>query len=171
MKGPKIMVFHIRQLLKTGAFILAGIVIILLLIWVLTPDRDSREPRSARPGTSQTRQAGTITLSADEAFGQVLFMPGSYSSVIVLDDNNVYVTVTVDAFSITDVRLSNMAYAQQTLYPLFIPVMEILRSDILAYQTTNVNIPEQGPFTGMILLEAINMALNQAYANVIVTGL
>jgi hypothetical protein len=169
MKGPIIKVFHIRQLLKSGAFILAGLLIILLLIWVLSPkERNDRErvPRVMAPTSS-----AYLTFNADDVFGHVLYIPGSYRSVIVLDDNNVYITVTVDAFNITDVTLSNMAYAQQRLYPLFMPVMDILRHDILLYQTTNVSLPYHGPQTGQILLEAINMALNQAYARIVSTGL
>jgi len=169
MKGPIIKVFHIRQILKSGAVILAGLLIILLLIWVLAPNR-GQDTRGQR--TDETsRSAASFTLSVDDAFGHVLYMPGSYRSVIVLDDNNVYITVTVDAFSITDVTMSNMAYAQQRLYPLFVPVMDQLRHDILMYQTTNVALPENGPQTGQVLLEAINMALSQAYANIITTGL
>ncbi|MCL2704353.1 MAG: hypothetical protein FWE91_12240 [Defluviitaleaceae bacterium] len=166
MKGPKIIVFHIRQLLKTAAFVLAGLLIIFLLIWVLAPkEQGGREPRSSG------QSPAALTLSADEAFGQVLYIPGSYSSVIVLDDNNIYVTVTVDAFSITDVRLTNMAYAQQRLYPLFTPVMEQLRHDILLHQTTRVEPPEDGPQTGLLLLEAINIAIGQAFAHTVTTGL
>jgi len=163
------MVFHIRQIIRTALFVLAGILLILLLVWILTPNNDQNNDNH---GSAQRGGVGSsLTLTSDEAFGNVLFVPGTYNSAIVLDDGNIYITVTVDAFNILDIQMSNISHAQQTFFPLFEPVMELLRHDILYRQTTNIPLPDQGPMTGQVLLEAINLALNQAFANPITTGI
>jgi hypothetical protein len=160
MKGPKIIVFHIRQLLRTGAFVLAGLVVILLLIWALMPKSDG--------GAAPSANLGGLQPGGGE---DALFIPGEYSSYIVLDSTPVYVTVAVDHDRITDVRLANLLETQEQMYPLFRPVMETLKADILEYQTTEVTLPAEVTQTGQVLLDAINIALSQAYANVISTGL
>ena len=167
MKGPKIMVFHIRQLLKTGAFVVAGLLIIILLIWALSPGGGNEQNFTQAGATPAPSPRGAVSL--EDRFSDVLFMPGSYSSVIVLDNQALYIIVDVNAFAITDIRMANMAEAQQLRFPLFEPVLETLRHDILHYQTTNVSLPELWPLTGQIILEAINVALGQAFINPIVT--
>lgn len=167
MKGPRIIVFHIRQLLKTAAFVAAGLLIIILLIWVLSPGRGDAQSM-ARARTTPTPTVGG-SLHVEDPFAHVLFVPGSYSTAIILDEQALYITVDVNAFAITDVRITRMAEAHQYRFPLFAPVLSTLRHDILLNQTTDVALPELWPQTGLILLEAINIALSQAYIDPIVT--
>ena len=109
--------------------------------------------------------------SVSDIFGHILYIPGAYSAAIVLESGVVYVTVTVDAFNITDVRLTNMGYVQLIRYPLFLPVMETLRHDILAAQSVDIEPPAMWPSTGQLLLDAINVALGQAYVHTIHPGI
>ncbi|MCL2407532.1 MAG: hypothetical protein FWC95_06345 [Defluviitaleaceae bacterium] len=165
MKGPKIMVFHIRQLIKTAVFVVAGVAIILLLIWLLSPggDGDERGARRDAP-RERNRQAASFTLSAEEAFGSILFLPGTYRTAVMMGEETVYVKVTVDAFHIVDIALSGISYDHAEMFPLVNPILAALRHDILHYQSLSVSLPTEGPITGQILLDAVTQAINQAYA-------
>lgn len=157
MRGPKFIVLHIRQLIKFGALALAGLLIIILLVWVLSPKE--------RP------VSGQLTQTDEPADADTLYNAGVYHSYIILDSKALGVSVTVSGEKITDINLNDMDEGQALLYPLFAPVMETLSDAILRYQTTSVEPPLECRQTGLILLEAINIALSQAYSNVITTGL
>jgi len=135
MGGVKVFVLRLKDVIRTGLFVLAGLLLICILVWALLP----KKPAAA-----------------------TLYEPGVYSAQIVLHSKPVNVEVTVSTNEITDITLTGMAETQAVFYPLFRPTMEHIAKEVLASQTTDIASPVDSAFTSGILLRAIRAALAQA---------
>jgi len=118
-----------------GIFILAGLAVLIALIFLLQPKKEK---------------------------GEAMYNPGTYTAQIVLHNKPVLVEVTVTADEITAVGLTDLEESQEVFYPLFRPTMDELSKEVVLYQTANIPVGDEAPVTGKILLEAINNALLQA---------
>lgn len=141
MGGTKIFVLQLKELIKSAIFALAGLALIILLIYLFVP-HDKEQP--ATPSSA------------------ALYQPGTYSSEIILHNNPVQVDVTVSDNEIISVSMQNMAENQEVFYPLFEPAMETLSQAILENQSLEITPSADYPVTGGILLKAVNAALEQA---------
>ena len=139
MGGTRIIVLQLREIIKTAVFVLLGLAVILLLIYLFIP-RNKPEVRSD------------------------LYIPGTYTAEIILHNNPVEVGVTVSEDKIIGVTMTNMAEIQEVFYPLFQPAMADLSKAIVESQSTDVVLSMDYPITGQIILDAVNAALSQAQA-------
>jgi len=137
MGGTRIMVFQLKELIKTGIFALLGLVLIIALIIFLLPDK-----------------------SKDAAAGG--YVPGTYTAQIILHSKPVDIAVTVSDKEITNIQLMNMQAEQEVFYPLFKPTLDDLTKEIIRYQTTQIATSKDTAVTSQILLDAVNAALQQA---------
>lgn len=133
--GTKIVVVQLKELIKTAIFAVIGIALIVLLIYFFIPKEGKTE---------------------------ALYVPGTYSSEIVLHNNPVSVEVTVSDNMITGIQLMNMGQTQEVFYPLFEPTMEELAQEIIDNQSTDVSTSTDVSVTSKIILDAVDMALEQA---------
>jgi len=136
MRGTKIFVLQLKDLIRTGIFILVGLLVITLLIWVLLPKKP--------------------------AASAALYIPGTYSAQIILHNKPVTVEVTVSDSAIIDVALMGMVQTQDVFYPLFRPTMNQLSLEIIEKQSVDITADADAAFTSDILLTAIRTALEQA---------
>jgi len=136
MGGVKVFVLRLKDVIRTGLFVLAGLVLILILVWALLPKK----------------AAPTATL----------YEPGVYAAQIILHNKPISVEVTVSEDEITNIVLTGMAETQAVFYPLFQPTMDRLAREILTSQTTEIEAPADSAMTSDILLRAIRTALAQA---------
>jgi len=90
------------------------------------------------------------------------FVPGTYTSYIIIHNQPITVSVTVDEDEIIDITLSELAQSQEVFYPLIRPTMAQLSQQVLSNQSTNIEAPTEAAITSRILLDAINNALLQA---------
>ncbi len=135
MGNTKIIVLQMKQIIKSGILILIGLVLIGVLIYVFSPHGDS---------TSS------------------LYIPGCYSSEIILHNNPIEVMVEVDESKILAIKIKDINKAQEVFYPLFKPTMEMLSREIIQYQSLNIPTINDYSVTGKILLSAVNNALQKA---------
>ena len=140
MGGTRIVVWKMKDLIKIGIIAVVGLAAIIALVIALTP--------------SGGGSAGTS--------GRAVFVPGTYSAQIILHNEPVSINVTVTEREITAVEMGEMMPSQQVMYPLFVPTMEALSREIIRRQTTNVTIDSGAVVTSSILLNAVNVALEQA---------
>jgi uncharacterized protein with FMN-binding domain len=138
MSGTKIMVFQLKELIKTGVFALIGLVLIVALILFLLP-KDNGAPTG--------------------------YVPGTYAAQIILHSNPVDIEVTVSDKEIVGIELKNMKTEQEAFYPLFKPTLATLSEQILRYQTTKIATKKETAVTSQILLDAVDAALRQAVAD------
>ena len=136
----KIVVLRMKEIIYTAIFIGLGILLILLLLVMFRPGKDST-PASANPS----------------------YIPGIYTSAITLGAQEINVEVTVDADRITSITMTPLSDAVETMYPLMQPSLSNLTSQILSSQSLeNLSYPEETRYTSQVLLNAVRKALKKA---------
>lgn len=145
----KIVVLHVKELIYTGIFAVLGILFIILLIIMFLPKDEKKETMS------------TVTQTTTNSY-----VPGVYTTSLILNDNVVEIEVTVDEKNINSIRLVNLDEAVATMYPLIQPSFEELANQIIVNQSLeNITYPDESKYTSMILLDAITASLNKALEN------
>lgn len=139
----KIVVLQLKELIYTGIFIVLGILFVILLVIMLKP-KDSKKTN-------------------DDAS---IYVPGKYTTSLVFNDTTIDVEVTVDADSITSIRLNNLDETVSVMFPLMEPALEELSSQIIENQSLDgVTYSDENKYTSMVLLNAITTSLEQAKNN------
>ena len=142
----KIVVLHLKELIYTGIFAVLGILFIVLLIIMFLPDKDEKESA----GITDT----------------VTYVPGIYTTSLLLNDNVLDIQVTVDEFRINDVAIVNLDDAIATMFPLIKPAFDSIASQVRENQSTeNINFANESKYTSMVLINAIQASLDKATAN------
>ena len=145
----KIIVLHVKELIYTGIFAVLGILFIILLIIMFLPKDEKKETMS------------TMTQNSSNTY-----IPGVYTTSLILNDNVVEIEVTVDEKNINSIRLINLDEAVTTMYPLIQPSFEDLANQIIVNQSLEgITYPDDSKYTSMILLNAITTSLNKALEN------
>lgn len=139
----KILVFHMKELVYTGIFVVLGILFIILLAIMFLPGRD------------KNKDVSTETAS--------LYVPGVYSTSISLGSRTVDVEVIVDTQSIQSVTLKNLDEAVTTMYPLIQPAFEDIISQFEETGSLDeITYSDDNKYTSMVLLDAIRSSLDKA---------
>ncbi|MDD3369175.1 MAG: hypothetical protein PHP50_09870 [Lachnospiraceae bacterium] len=140
----KIVVFHAKELIYTGIFLVLGILFVLLLFIMFSPEKKA----------VQTSVSPVATPS---------YIPGVYTTSILLGDQTVDVEVVVDEDHISSVRLVNLDEAVTTLYPLVEPAFAELADQIYENQSLeNITYQEENRYTSLLLLQAVKTSLDKA---------
>jgi len=147
MGGTKIFVLQMKDLIRIGLFTLLGLALVILLLVLLVPRGRGSGPED------------------DQAYGAARFIPGTYASTIVLNNEPVQVRVTVSEDDILMVYLAGMDDVQRTFYPLFEPRMNDLAEEVLRHQSAYIEPRTDYPVTTGILHEAVIAAIRQAYVD------
>ncbi|MCL2528142.1 MAG: hypothetical protein FWE42_06945 [Defluviitaleaceae bacterium] len=148
MGGTRIFVLQMKDLIRIGIFALLGLALIILLLVLLVPRGRGAVPEEEAMYTASGR-----------------FVPGTYVSTIVLNEEPVQVRVTVSEDEILVIYLAGMDETQRTFYPLFEPRMSDLAEEVLRYQSVDITPRTDYPVTTGILHEAVIAALHMAYAD------
>ena len=139
----KIVVLHLKELIYTGIFAVLGILFIILLIIMFVPK--NKEENNAVENPAAT------------------YVPGIYTTSLILNDNAVDVEVTVDETNINDIRIVNLDEAVTTMFPLLEPSFDDLANQIKTSQSLeNITYSEENKYTSMVLLSAIRASLDKA---------
>jgi len=162
----KIVVLHMKELIYTGIFVALGILFIVLLIMMFLPGKENSE--TAPPETQNMEETGDTlpseTDTGDTTVGSdAIYIPGIYTTELVLNDQAIDVEVIVDQNYISSIRLVNLNEAVTTMYPLLQPTFETLCEQIYEKQTIeNITYETDSKYTSLVLLEAIKNSLEKA---------
>ena len=140
----RFVVLRMKDIIRTGIFVIVGIILLIVLIRAIIPNSQA------------------ASTSGEAAFGA--FIPGTYTSYIIIHNQPIVVSVTVDDERIVDIVLSDLAESQEVFYPLIRPTMALLSQQVIDTQSTDIQAPAEAAMTSRILLDAINNALAQAAA-------
>lgn len=139
----KIVVLHLKELIYTGIFAALGILFIVLLIIMFLP------------GKKETAKETMANVSA--------YVPGIYTTSLVLNDNTLDIEVVVDENHINSIRLVNLSDAITTMYPLIEPSFDDIANQIEENQTLDgITYSDDNKYTSLILLDAIQSSLEKA---------
>lgn len=139
----KIVVLHLKELIYTGIFALLAVLFIVLLIIMFVPKNKEEKGVPEAP--------------------QSTYVPGIYTTSLIINDKVVDVEVTVDETNINDIRIVNLDEAVTTMFPLLEPVFDDLANQIRAHQSLeNITYSDDNKYTSMVLLNAIKASLDKA---------
>lgn len=139
----KIVVLHTKEVIYTGIFVVLAVVLAVLLFLMFGKNKN-----------------------ADPASADAIYHAGVYTSPITLNDNTFDVEVKVDENHINSISLINLSETTTAMYPLVEPALDALSDQIYTSQSTeNITYSEENKYTSMLLLEAIDNALEKARKN------
>lgn len=137
----KIVVLRMKELIYTGIFVALGIILILLLVFMFAP-------KDSKPASTDTSDK---------------YVPGVYTSSIMLNGNAVDIAVTVDKDAIASIQMVNVSETVATMYPLMEPALDNLAEQIIASQSLDhITYPEENQYTSLVILDAVERALQKA---------
>ena len=138
----KIIVLRMKELIYTGIFIVLGLLLIILLIVVFSPKKSEE---AASPTKEPT------------------YVPGIYTTSLMLNDRTVDIAVTVDENNINDIRMVNLDEAVTTMFPLLEPAFDDLANQIVRNQSvSDISYSDDNKYTSLVLLDAIKTSLGRA---------
>ena len=137
----KIIVLRMKELIYTGIFIVLGLLLIILLIVVFSP---KKREEAASPTQEPT------------------YVPGIYTTSLMLNDRTVDIAVTVDENNINDIRMVNLDEAVTTMFPLDDLANQIVRNQ----SVSDIAYSDDNKYTSLVLLDAIKTSLGKAKTGV-----
>jgi len=169
----KIVVLHMKELIYTGIFAALGILFVILLVMMFLPKEDSGNTSATRTGnlseTPASNQDVTFGMGNETAsagtHNDALYIPGIYTTELVLGEQSIDVEVIVDKTSITSIRMINLDEAVTTMYPLLQPTFDSICEQVYELQTLEgVTYSTDSKYTSLVLLEAIGHSIDKATA-------
>ncbi|MCI8800589.1 hypothetical protein NSB25_09920 [Acetatifactor muris] len=144
----KIVVLHMKELIYTGIFAVLGILFVVLLIMMFLPDKDKDGTPGQEPDIAETAS---------------LYIPGIYTTELVLGTQSIDVEVIVDKDSITSIRMVNLNDAVTTMYPLLQPTFDSICEQVYDQQSLeHITYTSDSKYTSLVLLQAIQNSLDKA---------
>ena len=146
----KIVVLHMKELIYTGIFAVLGLLFLVLLIMMFLPGKGKEAVPSPTP-------------QPDAAETASLYIPGIYTTELVLGSQSIDVEVIVDKDTITSIRMVNLNEAVTTMYPLLQPTFDSICEQVYIQQSLeNITYTADSKYTSLVLLEAIQNSLDKA---------
>ncbi len=92
-----------------------------------------------------------------------MYVPGVYTSSVLIDQNAFDVQVSVDENHINSIELINLDESMETMYPLLGPTLDELSEQIISAQSvSDITYSKNNQYTSMLLANAVNDALEKA---------
>jgi uncharacterized protein with FMN-binding domain len=169
-----------KELIYTGIFAALGILFIVLLVFMFKPDKDDSSNPPIDNGSTEeavgqstsddiyqsTASEDTSSATNDRSSTSpsgTAYIPGIYTTELVLNDQVVDVEVIVDKESISSIRLVNLNESVSTMYPLLQPTFDALCQQIYERQSLqNITYDTDSKYTSLVLLQAIEHSLEKA---------
>ena len=120
----KIVVLHMKEIIYTAIFAALALLVIVLLIFMFgTGKKDSAVKNEKQ------------------------YTPGTYTSTLTLNNTNLEVEVSVDAYKINSIRFSNLDETVTTMFPLIQPAIEEIAEQIYETQSPDsITLSEDTPY-------------------------
>ncbi|MCM1273498.1 MAG: hypothetical protein NC225_11070 [Clostridium sp.] len=139
--NTKIIVLKSKELIYTGIFIILGVLLVLLLFYMFSPNDKPKQD------TASTEAVTT-------------YAPGIYTSSLNLGGAQLQVCVTVDKDTISHVDIKNLDETVTAMYPLITPSLDEINSQITSVSSLNeITYSSDTQYTSIIIMEAVKQAL------------
>ncbi|MBE5884053.1 MAG: hypothetical protein E7291_06515 [Lachnospiraceae bacterium] len=154
----KIVVLHMKELIYTGIFVALGILFIILLVIMFLPH--NKDNQTGNTSTEEQTEENSAVASDS------VYIPGIYTTELILGGQTIDVEVIVEEDSITSVRMINLSEAVTTMYPLLQPTFDSICEQIYETQSLEeISYTSDSKYTSLVLLEAIQTSLDKARPN------
>lgn len=185
--NTKIVVLRSKEIVYALVLLVVSVLIIMVAVSLFMPSKDTASPVPAQnaeetpeqtlpqtpsqtaPNTAPSTTAPdganqtSSTVTDTNTTAQNTYVPGIYSSTLLLGTAHVELQVAVDKNHINSITLTNLDESVTTLYPLMSPTLSELSAVILSEQSIeNVSYGEENRYTSMLLMQAISAALDKA---------
>ena len=178
--NTKIVVLRRKELLYTGIFAALGVLFVILLLMLLlpgkgadtssgTPDSPDSTAETAMPdNVADLGRSSQFSATEDASTGAVAdadntYIPGIYTTELILGSETANVEVIVNDHAITSVSLADPSETLTTMYPLLEPTMESLNDQLCEMQDpSQVTYSAETRYTSLVLLEAVKASLEKA---------
>jgi len=152
MSKPKFVVFKLKELLFTGALVILGVAILLLVIALISVDRENTPNPVGPPAIQKSTETSAP-----------LYYPGVYTTTMEMNDTTIHLELVCDENHINSVRLINLDEAVETMYPLLTPALEDLELQLsLDVPLEDLKFTEGSTYTQTLLVKAIEQTLAKA---------
>lgn len=151
----KIVVLHMKELLYTLVFAGLGLLFVCVLILLLSKD-PADEDAMADTGEATTEESADTDSSA-------LYVPGVYTTELVLGSDSVEIEVVTTESEITSITLNGVDDSIRQMYPLLESTFASIRDQI--YETgslENLTYDQNSKYTSLVIIEAIKNSLEKA---------
>lgn len=170
--NTKIVVLRRKELLYTGIFAALGVLFLILLLMLLLPEKNTdasgvpdspdSTAETAMPDNVADASAGAVADTSSAGISNT-YIPGIYTTELVLGNETVNVEVIVNDHAVTSVSLADPGETLITMYPLLEPTMESLNDQICEMQDPDqVTYSAETRYTSLVLLEAVKASLEKA---------
>lgn len=178
--NTKIVVLRRKELLYTGIFAALGVLFVILLLMLLLPGKDADTSSGAPDSPDSTAEtampdnvadlgrSSQFSAAEDASTGAVAdadntYIPGIYTTELILGSETANVEVIVNDHAITSVSLADPSETLTTMYPLLEPTMESLNDQLCEMQDpSQVTCSAETRYTSLVLLEAVKASLEKA---------
>lgn len=166
--NTKIVVLRRKELLYTGIFAALGVLFIILLLMLLLPGKDtdaSYGTPDSPDDTAATEMPDNVADVSTRAVADTgnTYIPGIYTTELILGSETVNVEVIVSDHAITSVSLADPSETLTTMYPLLESTMESLNDQLCEMQDPEqVTYSAETRYTSLVLLEAVKASLEKA---------
>jgi uncharacterized protein with FMN-binding domain len=159
--NTKIVVLRSKELVYALIFLVLSVLIIMAALSLFMPKSGEADDETYDNNISMNTTANDTI--ADTLGTDTLFVPGIYSSVVSIGNSNMEINVAVDYDHINSITMSNLDETLETLYPLMSPTLSELSAAVIDSQSTeNISYSDESRYTSMLLMQAINDALDKA---------
>ena len=135
-------VLHMKKLVFAGVITGLGILLVIFLGILL--------------GSSHKQ-------SADNEAVETMYVPGVYTSSVMIDGNPFDVQVSVDEDHINEITMVHLDKTVETMYPLVRPTLDELAKQIISSQSlTDLTYSKNNQYTCRLLIGAVSEALEKA---------
>lgn len=153
--NTKIIVLKSKELIYTGIFIILGILLIALLVYMFSGDKSKDDKAEAKVQSGEQVLEDTETMTT--------YKPGVYTSELNLGGSELQVAVTVDESTISHVDITNLNETVTAMYPLIQPSLDEINAQIsLVKDINDITYSKDNQYTTIIIMEAIKQAISPA---------
>ncbi len=154
----KIVVLHMKELIYTCIFAALGILFLILLVMMFVPDSNDNAGSSTENAAG--RHAGKEAVPGS---AEAVYIPGIYTTELILGGHTVDVEVIVETNAISSIRLVNLSEAITTMYPLLQPTFDSICTQVYESQSLeDITYTADSKYTSLVLLEAVRSSLEKA---------
>lgn len=167
--NTKIIVLKRRELIYTGIFITVGILLILLIIYMFSPDHkslvenESEDEDKAIPTITQIIENNVVTddlTSIDKAAPSDSYQPGVYTSSVSLGNEDAILSVTVTDGMVTNISINELSETTAAMYPLIDDALAAINSELeLGKDLNEITASSETEYTSIVILDAAKKAL------------